>query len=79
MKYIILIILTILTSAIATAQRQQGFECVNDQGQRCECTYDKRFKKLEISCDGGYAADYKRSRPRERVIVRSNPQRKRTR
>jgi len=46
----VLIILTIL-SGIAIAERQQRFECVGDNGETCECVYDKKGGgKLSIYC-----------------------------
>jgi hypothetical protein len=76
--YLMLLTISLLTATLS-AQRQAAFECVGDNGKRCECVYDKRWKRLEVSCGNGFAADFKRNQRQERVIVRANPQRKKTR
>lgn len=73
MKHLIIIIMLVaVASGIAIAERQERFQCLNDDGMECECVYDKRTERLIINCLDGRDRNLQRSRQREAAMDRSS-------
>ena len=64
------LLLIILIGSAANADRQERFACVGDNGQECECIYDKRKTRLIVSCQKS-EREYSRSFGREKAVVGS--------